>query len=116
MVEAGPSTAPRSGRPEIAGRPAAARRHWLDTLARYRRDPDRPATADYWSPSLDCASRDELTAIQNAKLAASVPCLYENSDFYRRRFARLGLTPDDLRTVDDLPKWPVIDKAEMIED
>ena len=89
---------------------------WLDTLSRYTRDPDRPGSADYWSPSLDCASRDELVAIQNAKLAALTPFLYENSAFYRRRFDRLGLAPTDIRTVDDLPKWPVIDKAEMMED
>jgi phenylacetate-CoA ligase len=89
---------------------------WLATLERYKRDPDGPASADYWSPSLDCASRDELVAIQNAKLAALTPFLYENSAFYRRRFDRLGLTPTDIRTVDDLPKWPVVDKAEMMED
>jgi phenylacetate-CoA ligase len=89
---------------------------WLETLARYRRDPDRPGSADHWAPSLDCASRDELRAIQDAKLAALTPFLYENSTFYRRRFDRLGLIPTDIRTVDDLPKWPVVDKAEMMED
>ncbi len=97
-------------------RAARARAHWLDTLARYKRDPDGPGSADYWSPSLDCASRDELRAIQDAKLAALTPFLYENSAFYRRRFDRLGLLPTDLRTVDDLPKWPVVDKTEMMED
>ncbi len=97
-------------------RAARTRARWLETLARYTRDPDRPGSADYWSPSLDCASRDELTAIQNAKLTALTPFLYENSAFYRRRFDRLGLAPTDIRTVDDLPKWPVIDKAEMIAD
>ena len=97
-------------------RAARTRGRWLETLARYRRDPDRPGSADYWSPSLDCASRDELRAIQDAKLAALTPFLYENSAFYRRRFDRLGLLPTDLRTVDDLPKWPVVDKTEMMED
>ncbi len=106
----------RSGHPERAGRAAETRQRWLETLARHQRDLDRPGSADFWSPALDRASRDELTAIQNAKLAASVPFLYENSAFYRRRFARLGMTPDDLTTVDDLPRWPVIDKAEMMED
>ena len=89
---------------------------WLETLARYKRDPDRPGSADYWSPTLDCAGRDELRAIQDAKLSALTPFLYENSAFYRRRFDRLGLAPTDIRTVDDLPRWPVVDKAEMIED
>lgn len=26
------------------------------------------------------------------------------------------MIPDDLKRVDDLPKWPVIDKKEMVED
>src|SRR6266481_5054907 len=97
-------------------RAARTRAHWLDTLARHKRDPDRPGSADYWSPSLDCAGRDELRAIQDAKLAALTPFLYENSAFYRRRFDRLGLLPTALRTVDHLPKWPVVDKTEMMED
>jgi len=46
-----------------------------------------------------------------------VPFLYENSPFYRRRFERLGLLPDDLRDTEDLVrKWPVVDKAEMMAD
>lgn len=99
-----------------ADRAERTRTAWLETLAAYTRDRDRPGAADYWSPSLDCASRDELRAIQDAKLAALTPFLYENSAFYRRRFDRLGLTPTDIRAVDDLPKWPVVDKTEMMED
>jgi phenylacetate-CoA ligase len=102
--------------PRGADRAERTRAAWLDTLARYRRDADAPASADYWSPSLDCASRDELRAIQDAKLAVLTPFLYKNSVFYRRRFDRLGLAPTDIRTVDDLPKWPVVDKAEMMAD
>jgi len=89
---------------------------WLKTLASHRQDFDAPASEDFWSPSLDTASRDELTGIQNQKLAVLSPFLYENSGFYRRRFDRLGMIPDDIRTLDDLPKWPVIDKAEMMKD
>ncbi len=92
------------------------RRVWLETLARHKRDADRPATDRYWSAALETCSRDALVAIQNDKLAALAPFLYENSGFYRRRFDRLGLAPTDIRTVDDLPKWPVVDKAEMMED
>jgi phenylacetate-CoA ligase len=92
------------------------RRTWLETLARHRLDFDRPALEAYWSPDLDTAPRERLIEIQNDKLRALSPFLYENSPFYRRRFDRLGLTPDDVRTVDDLPRWPVVDKAEMMED
>jgi len=100
----------------VTDRAQQTRTSWLATIARYTRDPDQPGSADYWSPSLDCASRDELRAIQDAKLAALTPFLYENSAFYRRRFDRLGLAPTDIRCVDDLPKWPVVDKTEMMAD
>jgi phenylacetate-CoA ligase len=92
------------------------RKLWLATLDRFRNDPNRAAQPDMWSPSLDAASRDELTAIQNEKLRAAIPFLYENSSFYRRRFERLGLSPSDIRSIDDLENWPVVDKAEMMAD
>ena len=98
-------------------RAEATRRAWLETIERHRHDRDAPGSADYWSPRLDTASRDEIRAIQDDKIAAVAPFLYENSDFYRRRFDRLGLVPTDLRNVDDLQaKWPVVDKLEMAED
>ncbi|HXH82818.1 MAG TPA: AMP-binding protein [Candidatus Tectomicrobia bacterium] len=95
----------------------ATRTAWLATLEKFRHDRDRPATEAIWSPRLESASRDELRAIQDEKLRAVVPFLYENSGFYRRRFERLGLLPDDIRGVDDLvARWPVVDKSEMMAD
>ncbi|HEX5478024.1 MAG TPA: AMP-binding protein, partial [Burkholderiales bacterium] len=87
------------------------------TLEKFRYDWDRPAGPDIWSPCLESASRDELRAIQDEKLRAVVPFLYENSPFYRRRFERLGLLPGDIRDADELAaKWPVVDKSEMMAD
>jgi phenylacetate-CoA ligase len=89
---------------------------WLETLAKHKFDANAPATDQIWSPQLECASRDELISIQNDKLKVVTPFLYENSAFYRRRFDRLGLAPTDIETVEDLIKWPVVDKLEMMED
>ncbi|MDP6344855.1 MAG: AMP-binding protein [Alphaproteobacteria bacterium] len=100
----------------MSSRAEKTRANWLSVLAKHKVDPDGPATVEMWSPSLDGASRDELVAIQNEKLAALTPFLYENSAFYRRRFDRLDLTPDDIASVEDLAKWPVVDKSEMAED
>jgi phenylacetate-CoA ligase len=95
----------------------ASRTHWLATIERFRQDRDQPGSAEFWSPALDRASQDELRAIQDAKIAAVAPFLYENSEFYRRRFDRLGLVPSDIKGAADLvAKWPVVDKAEMSED
>jgi len=100
----------------VADRKEATRRRWLEVLAEHRQDWEKPGSEKYWSPKLDTAPRAELRRIQDAKLAAAVPFLYENSPFYRRRFERLGMTPDDVRSIDDLGKWPVVDKREMVED
>src|SRR5579872_5149888 len=87
-------------------RAETTRVRWLETLERFRQDRDQPGSSKYWSPKLDTAGRDEIRAIQEAKLVAVVPFLYENSLFYRRRFERLGLIPDDIKTVGDLiAKW-----------
>jgi len=99
-----------------ASRQDQTRSRWLTVLARHRGSLEAPDSPDYWSRQYDLASRDEITAIQNEKLAALTPFLYENSDFYRRRFDRLGLAPTDIRTLEDLPKWPVVSKQEMSED
>src|ERR1700724_354822 len=98
-------------------RAEATRRAGLETIERHRHDRDAPGSAEYSSPRVDTASRDEIRAIQDDKIAAVAPFLYETSAFCRRRFDRLVLAPTDLRNVDDLQaKWLVVDKLETAED
>ena len=92
------------------------REHWLRTIVEHQRDPDRAASAEAWSPALDFASADELAAIQSAKLRVAVRFAYECIPFYRRKFEKIGLEPDDVRGVQDLTKIPVTTKLEMAED
>ena len=100
----------------VNARADSTRERWLTTLDKFRYDPAGAANSDMWSPRLDAASRDQLTAIQNEKLCAAIPFLYENSLFYHRRFEHLGLLPSDFRSIEDLEKWPVVDKTEMMAD
>ena len=44
---------------------------WLAVLDKYCENRDAAGSDKYWSPRLDTASRDEIRAIQNAKLAAA---------------------------------------------
>ena len=44
----------------VADRAAATRQAWLETIERHRHDRDAPGSAEYWSPRLDTASRDEI--------------------------------------------------------
>ncbi len=57
-------------------------------------------------------SRSEIEALQLDRLQATVKhCM--NSPFYRERFRKAGLTPADIRTLDDLRKIPFTTKQDL---
>lgn len=58
-------------------------------------------------------SRDELTHIQNTKLRRLINHAYENVRFYRDMFQKIGLHPEDIKSVDDIHKIPIIDKNDF---
>jgi phenylacetate-CoA ligase len=45
-----------------------------------------------------------------------LPYLYEHSGFYREKFRAAKLLPRDIRSLADLPKFPIIDKSAMADD
>ena len=97
-------------------RAQTTRAAWMAVLDSYNEDRHAPVSAAYWSEK-DTWSRDRIRAVQDEKIAAVAPFLYENSAFYRRRFDRLGVAPSDLHSVDSLlANWPVVTKHEMMED
>ncbi|MGA5194426.1 phenylacetate--CoA ligase PaaK [Streptomyces exfoliatus] len=57
--------------------------------------------------------REELAALQLERLRATLRHAYENVDFYRRSFDAAGVTPDDCRTLADLPRFPFTTKADL---
>lgn len=62
---------------------------------------------------LELASRDEITAVQTARLVETVHHAYQNSPFYKKRFDDAGLHPDDIKTLADLSKIPFTTKADL---
>jgi phenylacetate-CoA ligase len=55
----------------------------------------------------------EIEAYQNEKLRALVRHAYENVPYYRERWRALKISPDDIRSRDDLQKLPVLTKEEV---
>jgi len=55
----------------------------------------------------------ELWKIQQKRLRAIVRHAYHNVEFYHRRFKNAGVSPNDIKTVEDLPKIPVTTKSEV---
>jgi len=58
-------------------------------------------------------SRAELRAYQDERVGAIVAHAYETVAFYRERMDALGLAPRDVRSVDDLPKLPIVTRADL---
>ena len=66
----------------------------------------------YLHPQYETLSHEELKALQLERLKATVKhCM--NSEFYRKRFAEAGLTPDDIQSLDDLRKIPFTTKQDL---
>ncbi|MBI4319931.1 MAG: AMP-binding protein [Chloroflexi bacterium] len=93
-----------------------ARRLWLQTVAKYKLNPDGPGSDGYWCPDLETCTRDRLREIQSEKLEVLCRFLYDCSPFYRRKFDEAKLKPRNVKSVDDLPKVPLTTKAEMAQD
>ena len=66
----------------------------------------------YFNPEVETMSRQELEALQMERLKKTLQ-LCMNAEFYRKRFAELGITPDDIQTLDDVRKLPFTTKEDL---
>ena len=66
-----------------------------------------------WDPKHECMSVDERTALQNERLRATVKREYENVKVYRERMDAKGVTPDDIKTVEDIKYLPFTNKEDL---
>lgn len=67
----------------------------------------------YYQPEIETAPREKIVALQNERLSATVRRVYENVPFYRNKMEEAGVTPDDIRTIDDLHKLPFSYKQDL---
>ena len=71
----------------------------------------RPAADDrYWFREIECGRQDDLIL---GKLRAQVRYAWDKSVFYRRKWEAAGVSPDTLKTLDDLARFPVVQKNEL---
>ncbi|MFX0195623.1 MAG: phenylacetate--CoA ligase family protein, partial [Candidatus Hodarchaeota archaeon] len=58
-------------------------------------------------------TRDKLEKVQLKKLKALIYFSYNHVKFYKKKMRRVGVTPYDIRTIEDLDKIPVTTKSEI---
>lgn len=67
------------------------------------------------NPKIECASREEIRAIQLEKLKKQVAYTYERVPYYREKMDAMGVKPEDIQTLDDVRKLPFTDKNALRE-
>ncbi|WP_319228543.1 phenylacetate--CoA ligase [Draconibacterium orientale] len=66
-----------------------------------------------WNEKIECASRDEMAAVQSERLKQTVQRIYHNIPSYRTKMQEIGMLPDDVRSVEDLKKLPFTNKTDL---
>lgn len=68
---------------------------------------------NYFQPEIECASQEQIRQWQSERLVKQVKNVWDNVPMYRKRMEEKGLTPEDIKSVDDLCKLPFIEKDDL---
>lgn len=68
---------------------------------------------NYFQPEIETASREKILDIQNEKIVKQVRHVYDNVKYYRKLMDAQGVSPDDIRSVDDIKKLPFLSKEDL---
>ena len=69
---------------------------------------------EYWNPKTETLGREELTALQLAKLRRLTEWAAARSPFYQRSFKEAGFVPAQLRSLDDLRRLPMLTRDQWM--
>ncbi len=67
----------------------------------------------YWNKETETMSREQLHELQSERLRRTVKWVYEHTPFYRRKMQEMGITPDDIKSIDDIVKLPFTTKIDL---
>ncbi len=67
----------------------------------------------YWNETRECMKREELKGLQLENLKQLVSRLYHDVPFYRNEFQKIGVMPEDVKSLDDLARLPFTTKQDL---
>lgn len=72
------------------------------------------SSTEFWNPKTETLDREDLKALQLAKLRYVTEWADARSPFYRRTFAQAGFRPEQLKTYPDLARIPLLTRDEWM--
>ncbi len=67
----------------------------------------------YYQKEIETMPREQMHALQSEKLVRQVRHVYDNVPYYKKLMDEKGVTPDDIKSIDDLHKLPFLTKADL---
>ncbi|HZW37612.1 MAG: phenylacetate--CoA ligase family protein [Deltaproteobacteria bacterium] len=67
----------------------------------------------YWEPDKECLDREELEQLQIERLQSTLNRVYAHVPFYRKKFDGMGIAPEDIGSLADLPRLPFTTKDDV---
>ena len=67
----------------------------------------------YYQKEIECAAPEKIRELQNERLVKQVKHVWDNVPYYRKKMEEKGVTPDDIKGVDDLHKLPFLSKSDL---
>ena len=68
---------------------------------------------NYYQKDIETMSPEDMKKLQSEKLVKQVKHVYENVPYYRDLMDKKGVSPDDIKSIDDLYKLPFLSKADL---
>jgi len=72
--------------------------------------------AGFWNREVETLPREDLKKLQFKRLKDVITRVYERVPVYRRKFEEAGVTPEDLKTLEDIRKFPFTTKEDLFVD
>ena len=62
---------------------------------------------------MECMDRESMKKLQLERLQKTVKTCYEKVPFYRKKFDKMGIKPEDIKSLDDITKLPFTTKYDL---
>ena len=67
----------------------------------------------YYQPEIETMARQDMVKLQSERLVKQIKHVWDNVPYYRSLMEEKGLTPDDIKGIEDLHKLPFLTKDDL---
>ena len=64
-----------------------------------------------WNREAECLPASEMEKLQLERLKTTVRRVYHNVPYYHKAFDKAGIKPEEVKSLDDLKKFPFTTKS-----